>query len=106
MKSLVLAVMIGLSGSFILTGCGSQTPKEQVYDMVYDALSSGDKKVSPEKAKCITEKLVAKFSNEDLDNMIKIKKLKDDGYESEIAASPKLLVTATYLAQGALYECQ
>lgn len=109
MKNIALSVIIGLGGSFILIGCGSQTPKEQVYGIVYNALSNGDKKVSPEKAKCIAEKVVTKFSNEDLDNMIKMKKLKDSGYESEIQTSPKLLITISLFAQygqEVFYECQ
>lgn len=109
MKSLVISVMIGLSVGVILTGCGSQTPKEQVYDITYDALSEGDQKVSPEKAKCIAEKVMAKLSNEEIDNLIKMKKLKDDGYESEIQSSPKLVVAlSSYVQymQASTYECQ
>lgn len=109
MKNLVLSMMIGLGVSVIFTGCGSQTPKEQVYDTTYEGLSEGDNKVTPEKAKCIAEKVVAKLSNEEIDNLIKMKKLKDDGYESEIQTSPKLLVTlSSYVqyTQASIYECQ
>lgn len=109
MKNLVLMTVIGIGATIMLSGCGSQTPKEQVYDITYNAFSEGDKKVTPEKAKCIAEKVVAKLSNEEMDNLIKMKKLKDDGYESEIQTSPKLLVTLSswmQYAQGSIYECQ
>lgn len=109
MKKVVLMAIIGVGATMMLSGCGSQTPKEQVYDTTYEALSEGDKKVTPEKAKCIAEKVVAKLSNEEIDNLIKMKKLKDDGYESEIQTSPKLLVTlSSYVqyTQASIYECQ
>ena len=109
MKKVVLSMMIGLGVSVIFTGCGSQTPKEQVYDITYEALSEGDEKVTPEKAKCIAEKVIEKLSDEDIDNLIKMKKLKDDGYESEIQTSPKLvgaIYSYTYHTQLAFVECQ
>lgn len=109
MKNVVLMTVIGFGATMLLSGCGSQTPKEQVYDITYEALSEGDKKVTPEKAKCIAEKVVEKLSNEDIDNLIKMKKLKDDGYESEIQTSPKLLVTLSSFmqhTQASMYECQ
>lgn len=109
MKKVVLIMMIGLGVSAIFTGCGSQTPKEQVYDITYEALSEGDEKVTPEKAKCIAEKIVAKLSDEDINSFLKIKKLKDSGYEAEIQASPKLvgaIYSYTYHTQLAFVECQ
>jgi len=109
MRNFVISIIIGLAISANFTGCGSKTPKEQVYDMTYEALSEGDQKLTPEKAKCIAEKVAVKLSNEDIDNLLKAKKLKDDGYESEIATSPKLIVSGnTYMRHigSAIDECQ
>lgn len=109
MKKAVFMVIIGIGVTMMLSGCGSKTPKEQIYDSTYEAFSEGDKKVTPEKAKCIAEKTVAKLSNEAIDNMIKMKKLKDDGYESEIALHPEMTAAlSTYMThmQTAFYECR
>lgn len=108
MKDVVIMAVIGIGATLMFSGCGSQTPKEQVYNMTYDGLSTGDQKVTPKKAKCIAENVVAKLSDENLDNLIKIKKLRDDGYEAEIGVSQNLNGTLyLYLQylQSATYEC-
>lgn len=106
MKKVVLMTILGVGATMMLSGCG-KTPKEEVYDLTYEAFVDGAG-VSEERAKCVAEKTVEKLSEEDLITMVKIHDLKEAGKEGEIQASRKNTIALYVYAQaiqGATYEC-
>lgn len=106
MKNLVLNAIVGIGATLMLSGCG-QTPKEEIYDLSYEAFV-GEGGLSEERSKCIANKIVNKLSEDDLATLVKIHDLKEAGKEGEIQMSKKYMATTyTYVQaiQGATYEC-
>jgi hypothetical protein len=107
MKHIVLMTVIGFGATMMLSGCGQKTPKEEVYNMTYEALV-GDGGLSEERAKCVADKTVGKLSEENLTTLVKIHDLKEAGKEGEIQSSRKYMATTYFYVQatqGAISEC-
>ncbi|MDQ1244316.1 MAG: hypothetical protein QG565_656 [Campylobacterota bacterium] len=109
MKRLILVFSIGFMINVMFVGCDSLTQKSKLYDMLYDSFIEGRGKVTPDKANCMAEKVIAKLSDKEIDTLTKALELLDGGYEREVMSSEEYILaigTAAEYEQGAFFECK